>query len=244
MPCQVGLKRTACIPSRLFATVLPDSLPMNVFRCLGLIVVVLLSGCDAQESSVPKPKPKVEAVITAPVSPEVHLKTEAPVEAVATDARQIKAPDTVHQLMPGVPVVPVVVGKEKSEPSAAHSGKATTTDSEKPLSKVVAVKAPADKRQKAKEAKAAKAKDVRIKSPRLDLSLPPELVKELAPPANVITSKRKPILPQMFSDKGDSANPGPFELEGRLLTNEMQLQMRNDNRRDVEGAALDFKFKQ
>ncbi|KKI25814.1 hypothetical protein [Pseudomonas syringae group genomosp. 3] len=217
---------------------------MNVFRCLGLIVVVLLSGCDAQESSVPKPKPKVEAVITAPVSPEVHLKTEAPVEAVATDARQIKAPDTVHQLMPGVPVVPVVVGKEKSEPSAAHSGKATTTDSEKPLSKVVAVKAPADKRQKAKEAKAAKAKDVRIKSPRLDLSLPPELVKELAPPANVITSKRKPILPQMFSDKGDSANPGPFELEGRLLTNEMQLQMRNDNRRDVEGAALDFKFKQ
>lgn len=215
---------------------------MNVFRCLGLIVVVLLSGCDAQESSVPKPK--VEAVITAPVSPEVHLKTEALVEAVATDARQIKAPDTVHQLMPGVPVVPVVVGKEKSEPSAAHSGKATTTDSEKPLSKVVAVKAPADKRQKAKEAKAAKAKDVRIKSPRLDLSLPPELVKELAPPANVITSKRKPILPQMFSDKGDSANPGPFELEGRLLTNEMQLQMRNDNRRDVEGAALDFKFKQ
>lgn len=216
---------------------------MNVFRCLGLIVVVLLSGCDAQKSSVPKPK--VEAVITAPVvSPEVHLKTEAPVEAVATDARQIKAPDTVHQLMPGVPVVPVVVGKEKSEPSAAHSGKATTTDSEKPLSKVVAVKAPADKRQKAKEAKAAKAKDVRIKSPRLDLSLPPELVKELAPPANVITSKRKPILPQMFSDKGDSANPGPFELEGRLLTNEMQLQMRNDNRRDVEGAALDFKFKQ
>ncbi|KPB90130.1 Uncharacterized protein AC502_4048 [Pseudomonas syringae pv. maculicola] len=193
---------------------------------------------------MPKPKPKVEAVITAPVSPEVHLKTEAPVEAVATDARQIKAPDTVHQLMPGVPVVPVVVGKEKSEPSAAHSGKATTTDSEKPLSKVVAVKAPADKRQKAKEAKAAKAKDVRIKSPRLDLSLPPELVKELAPPANVITSKRKPILPQMFSDKGDSANPGPFELEGRLLTNEMQLQMRNDNRRDVEGAALDFKFKQ
>ncbi|EGH25866.1 hypothetical protein PSYMO_32414, partial [Pseudomonas amygdali pv. mori str. 301020] len=54
----------------------------------------------------------------------------------------------------------------------------------------------------------------------------------------------KPILPQMFSDKGASANPGPFELEGRLLTNEMQLQMRNENRRDVEGAALDFKFKQ
>lgn len=74
---------------RLFATVLPDFLPMNVFRCLGLLVVVLLSGCDAQDPSVPKPK--TDTVITAPVSPEVRLKTEAPVEAVATDAKQIQA---------------------------------------------------------------------------------------------------------------------------------------------------------
>ncbi|QHF07764.1 translation initiation factor 2 [Pseudomonas syringae] len=213
---------------------------MNVFRCLGLLVVVLLSGCDAPDTSVPKPK--AEAVITAPVSPEVHLKTEAPAQAVATDAKQIKAPDTMHQLMPGVPVVPVVVGKEKSEPAAPQSVKSAT--SEKTSSRVVAAKAPASKRKNAKDAKTASVKDVRIKAPRLDLSLPPELVKELDPPAKVITNKRKPILPQMFSDKGDSANPGPFELEGRLLTNEMQLQMRNDNRRDVEGAALDFKFKQ
>ncbi|MEX5569909.1 translation initiation factor 2 [Pseudomonas syringae] len=213
---------------------------MNVFRCLGLLVVVLLSGCDAPDTSVPKPK--TEAVITAPVSPEVHLKTEAPAQAVATDAKQIKAPDTMHQLMPGVPVVPVVVGKEKSEPAAPQSVKSAT--SEKASSRVAAAKAPASKRKNAKDAKTASVKDVRIKSPKLDLSLPPELVKELDPPAKVITNKRKPILPQMFSDKGDSANPGPFELEGRLLTNEMQLQMRNDNRRDVEGAALDFKFKQ
>ncbi|KZL39952.1 translation initiation factor 2 [Pseudomonas syringae pv. syringae] len=188
------------------------------------------------------PKPKTEAVITAPVSPEVHLKTEAPAQAAATDAKQIKAPDTMHQLMP---VVPVVVGKEKSEPAAPQSVKSAT--SEKASSRVAAPKAPASKRKNAKNAKDAKTasvKDVRIKAPKLDLSLPPELVKELDPPAKVITNKRKPILPQMFSDKGDSANPGPFELEGRLLTNEMQLQMRNDNRRDVEGAALDFKFKQ
>lgn len=224
---------------RLFATVLPDFLPMNVFRCLGLLVVVLLSGCDAQDPSVPKPK--TDTVITAPVSPEVRLKTEAPVEAVATDAKQIQAPDTMHQLMPGVPVVPVVVGKEKSQPSAPPVTKAVA--SEKSSSKVVAAKAPVSKRKNAKDVKTASAKDVRMKSPKLDLSLPPELVKELDPPANVITSKRKPILPQMFSDKGASANPGPFELEGRLLTNEMQLQMRNENRRDVEGAALDFKFK-
>jgi len=29
-----------------------------------------------------------------------------------------------------------------------------------------------------------------------------------------------------------------------LISNEMQLQMRNDSRRDVEGAAIDFEFRQ
>ena len=80
--------------------------------------------------------------------------------------------------------------------------------------------------------------------PKLDLSLPPEMVKELSPPANVITAKRKPLLPQMFGSKGSSSDPSPFELNGLLLSNEMQLQMRNESRRDIEGAALDFKFKQ
>lgn len=74
------------------------------------------------------PKPKTDTVITAPVSPEVRLKTEAPVEAVATDAKQIQAPDTMHQLMPGVPVVPVVVGKEKSQPSAPPVTKAVASE--------------------------------------------------------------------------------------------------------------------
>ena len=36
----------------------------------------------------------------------------------------------------------------------------------------------------------------------------------------------------------------PFQLNGRLLSNEMQLQLRNEERREVEGAALDFEFKQ
>ncbi|RMQ41895.1 hypothetical protein ALQ04_02482 [Pseudomonas cichorii] len=115
-------------------------------------------------------------------------------------------------------------------------------------SKAVASKAPVVKdkavvqREKARLAKTP-VKDVRLNPPKLDLSLPPEMVETLTPPAKVITAKRKPLLPPMF-EKSSSSDPSPFELNGRLLSNEMQLQMRNESRRDIEGAALDFKFKQ
>jgi hypothetical protein len=39
-------------------------------------------------------------------------------------------------------------------------------------------------------------------------------------------------------------NDSPFQLNGRLINNEMQLQLRNDSRRDVEGAAIEFEFPQ
>lgn len=82
----------------------------------------------------------------------------------------------------------------------------------------------------------------RLPSARLDLSLPPEMVKQLQPIGTVTPPKRTPLLPPMFGEKPKEESP--FQLNGRLLTNEMQLQLRNDERRDVEGAALDFEFKQ
>ncbi|MFY0727811.1 translation initiation factor 2 [Pseudomonas sp. NFX15] len=74
---------------------------------------------------------------------------------------------------------------------------------------------------------------------KLDLSLPKDMVQELKPVGTVPLIRREPLLPQMFGDKSS-----PFQLNGRLLTNEMQLQLRNEERREVEGAALDFEFKQ
>ncbi|WP_180698472.1 translation initiation factor 2 [Pseudomonas crudilactis] len=74
---------------------------------------------------------------------------------------------------------------------------------------------------------------------KLDLSLPKDMVQELKPKGAVELPKREPILPQMFGEK----NSG-FQLNGRLLNNEMQLQLRNEDRREIEGAALDFEFKQ
>ncbi|KAI2693359.1 MULTISPECIES: translation initiation factor 2 [unclassified Pseudomonas] len=76
---------------------------------------------------------------------------------------------------------------------------------------------------------------------KLDLSLPKDMVEELDPIGTVPLPRHDELLPQMFGDKAGSS---PFQLNGRLLNNEMQLQLRNEERRDVEGAALDFEFKQ
>ncbi|MEG0635900.1 MAG: translation initiation factor 2 [Pseudomonas sp.] len=78
---------------------------------------------------------------------------------------------------------------------------------------------------------------------KLDLSLPPDMVKDLQPPSQIEAQVRKPLLPAMFGEK--PATQSPFQLNGRLLSNEMQLQLRNEARQqDIEGAAIEFEFKQ
>jgi hypothetical protein len=79
----------------------------------------------------------------------------------------------------------------------------------------------------------------KLPSADLDLSLPKDMVEELKPVGTVTLPLRDALLPQMFGDKSS-----PFQLNGRLLSNEMQLQLRNEERREVEGAALEFEFKQ
>ena len=78
---------------------------------------------------------------------------------------------------------------------------------------------------------------------KLDLRLPPEMVKQLRPLGTVPVPAHKPLLPNMFGEK--SVEESPFQLNGRLLSNEMDLQLRNEYRHnEIEGAALDFEFKQ
>lgn len=80
---------------------------------------------------------------------------------------------------------------------------------------------------------------------KLDLSLPADMVDNLEPnvgsPSPI--QRRKPLLPPMFTEKPETSD-SPFQLNGRLISNEMQLQLRNDSRRDVEGAAIDFEYRQ
>lgn len=78
---------------------------------------------------------------------------------------------------------------------------------------------------------------------KLDLSLPPDMVRQLKPLGTVPMPAHKPLLPNMFGDK--TAQDSPFQLNGRLISNEMGLQLRNEARQnEIEGAALEFEFKQ
>jgi len=77
-----------------------------------------------------------------------------------------------------------------------------------------------------------------LPSAQLDLRLPKDMVEDLKPVGTVPLPKREPLLPPMFGDKSSN-----FQLNGRLISNEMQLQLRNEERHEVEGAALDFEFK-
>jgi hypothetical protein len=79
-----------------------------------------------------------------------------------------------------------------------------------------------------------------LPSADLDLSLPKDMAEELKPIGTVPLPRHDEVLPQMFGDKAGSS---PFQLNGRLINNEMQLQLRNEERREVEGAALEFEFK-
>ncbi|NCE86862.1 translation initiation factor 2 [Pseudomonas sp. Q1] len=77
---------------------------------------------------------------------------------------------------------------------------------------------------------------------QLDLSLPTDMVRHLQPIGTMPKPKSVPLLPPMFGEK--PTDNSAFQINGRLLSNEMKLQLRNEERREVEGAALDFEFKQ
>ena len=134
----------------------------------------------------------------------------------------------------------VVAASAQEKPVASATSNA-------PKKTAVVKKAPAKKtaakKKRAPIASKSKSAHEVAKTPlpaaKLDLSLPHDMVEELQPPGKVQSAKNQPLLPSMFGEK-----PGPFQLNGRLLSNEMQLPLRNQERNEVEGAALEFEFKQ
>lgn len=103
--------------------------------------------------------------------------------------------------------------------------------------------AAAKKRAAAKKAKSAhEVAETKLPPAQLDLSLPSDMVRHLQPLGTMPQPKSVPLLPPMFGEK--PTDNSAFQINGRLLSNEMRLQLRNEERRDVEGAALDFEFKQ
>ncbi|QXI36929.1 hypothetical protein [Pseudomonas xantholysinigenes] len=139
-----------------------------------------------------------------------------------------------------LPWLPVAVA-QAAEPVAKAQGKVPAKVKPKPAAKPKApAKAQAKPKPRAKPASKVVAKP--LPKPKVDLSLPSELVKHLEPDLGDTPVMRKPLLPSMFPTKPES-DSSPFQLNGRLISNEMQLQLRNDSRREVEGAAIDFEFR-
>ncbi|QJI30371.1 translation initiation factor 2 [Pseudomonas sp. ADAK18] len=142
----------------------------------------------------------------------------------------------------------VVLAAPVSERAAAVStehkasvAKKTTLAPKKPVAKKAA---PAKKRAPvaSKSKSAHEVAQTKLPPARLDLSLPSDMVRHLQPLGTVPKPKNVPLLPPMFEEK--PADNSAFQINGRLLSNEMKLQLRNEERREVEGAALDFEFKQ
>jgi hypothetical protein len=136
----------------------------------------------------------------------------------------------------------VAVAASAQEKPAASAAKQTPKKNAAVKKTPAKKAAPAQKKRAPIASKSKSAHEV-AKTPlppaKLDLSLPHGMVEELQPPGKVLLPKREPLLPAMFGEK-----PGPFQLNGRLLSNEMQLPLRNQERNEVEGAALEFEFKQ
>jgi len=229
---------------------------MNSLRCISLLLVVMLSACDAEKAPAPPPKVTAAAPVAAPEMKAVQAPE--PIEKATA------AQPSTHQMAPNVSAVRVTASG-KSDPTNSEPVKKLSTparaaavEEKAPSANAKSAKVKADNAEVANRAPVASkskapsqvVKDTKLPKASLDLSLPPDVVKQLTPPANVITAGAKPkspapgakpLLPKMFQDSDSDPD---FRLQPRLLSNEMQLQLRNEARRDVEGAAVDFTFKQ
>jgi hypothetical protein len=237
---------------------------MKSLRCISVMLLVLLSACDADKAPTPPAKATASApaahadspaVPTAPA--EAAKPVAGPESAPASPDKPVADAPAVHALAPNITTVPVVASGNASAGAPRTVTDAKTTDAKAIGANAKSAKVKADNAEVARRAPVASksksasqvVKETRLNKVPLDLSLPPEMVKQLTPPSNVITSASKakapsagakPLLPKMFPD----ANADPdFQMQGRLLSNEMDLQLRNEARKDVEGAALDFTFK-
>ncbi|WP_460069807.1 translation initiation factor 2 [Pseudomonas sp. H2_E05] len=136
---------------------------------------------------------------------------------------------------------PVTENKPAASSEQKPSAKKTTPTQQAPAAKKKA--AAAKKRASAKKSKSAQeVAQTQLPPAQLDLSLPSDMVRHLQPLGTMPKPKSVPLLPPMFGEK--PTDNSAFQINGRLLSNEMKLQLRNEERREVEGAALEFEFKQ
>ena len=141
-----------------------------------------------------------------------------PIDPASPPKPQVAAPAAV----PAAPV-PAPVAKPQAEQAS------------EPAQPSAAVKALASEPAQ-KKTPAANAVAPPVPELELDLSLPPEVLE--APDSFDSFSQLPTLLPPLFG--GEAARSNPFQLQGKLLTNERGDQ---DYWESLEGAELQFEFK-
>jgi hypothetical protein len=129
-----------------------------------------------------------------------------------------------------------------SKPAASTQQKTPAKKPEAAQKAAVAKKKAATVKKRAASKSSREVAQTQLPPAQLDLSLPSDMVRHLQPLGTVPKPKSVPLLPPMFGEK--PTDNSAFQINGRLLSNEMKLQLRNEERREVEGAALEFEFKQ
>lgn len=159
-------------------------------------------------------QPKPPAPVPAPTRTEPVLPAEAAPPAPTEPAQAMRAT-----------APPTPPARPDSEP--AQAARAAPPD-----------KAPAAARSQPRPAAKTQSRPELLPPVKLDLRLPPELVQHLEPgEALDKLPEQEPLLPPLFVEK--PAEPGPYQLNGRLITNERV----DDYWDSVEGAELQIEFR-
>ncbi|MCU9950199.1 hypothetical protein [Pseudomonas sp. PDM13] len=158
-----------------------------------------------------------------PASPPPVTQAEKP--APAAPAKEAPAAKPASEAPKVASETPKPTAKPEQKPAAKPKADA------KPVAKAAQpATSPAGNARKPEKTELPKAK--------LDLRLPKHLVDKLEPEIVEERKAEEPLLPPMFTEKAPTE--GPFQLNGKLLTNEKE----DDYWRSVEGAELQFEFKQ
>lgn len=196
------------------------TLPMTRFPFYLLLLLGLLAGCE-QEAPPPQKPPASPPPVTEVAKPEPAAPAkEAPAAKPASEPPQVASE------------APKPVAKAESKPKPEAKLQAKPKVEAKPSTK--AAQQPAT----SPAANARKPEKTELPKAQLDLRLPRHLVDKLEPEIVEERKAEEPLLPPMFTDK--APEQGPFQLNGKLLTNEKE----DDYWRSVEGAELQFEFKQ
>ncbi len=137
-------------------------------------------------------------------------------------------------------VSPVLAASPVTPDKPAASTQQGTSAKKAPAAKKKA--APVKKRARKASKASNEVAQTKLPPAQLDLSLPSDMVRHLQPIGTMPEPQSVPLLPPRCG--AEPADNSAFQINGRLLSNEMKLQLRNEERRDVEGAALEFEFKQ